>query len=418
MRGDHVDLVARPSTIVGVSVTPSSGSTSTRQRAGRSPRAARVAASRSRRVDPERGQQRLGLRARLERRAGGRAAPGGSARASSARCRRSAGSTRGPRAPCVVIVKRKTPFSATHDPVDAAAVEVGRLAAALVDHDQSQRTLSGCSLAQPLRAVRGAGLLVGGDDHEQLARVRPPALLAQRERRGRPRRPPGSSCRARRGPRRSRPSARPTTGRRDQSPGSASTVSTWPQVGRASGRRTLPRRRAIRFGPPVDRRRAARTRSRRPSSVSRRNSCAACSFAGRIDRVERISRDSSSVVRRSSCAAVGHAASRGRTCAMADQLFDAGDEPRGQTHVPAADQPLAARMRPGDARRVRRPGAPARRGIGAAARDRGGPAALDDPLRPARAPARRRSRGWSPATRAPRSRSCRPSRPARRRCAT
>ena len=32
---------------------------------------------------------------------------------------------------------------------------------------------------------------------------------------------------------------------------------------------------------------------------------------------------------------------------MADQLFDTGDEgPRGQTHVPAADQPLAARMRP------------------------------------------------------------------------
>ena len=31
---------------------------------------------------------------------------------------------------------------------------------------------------------------------------------------------------------------------------------------------------------------------------------------------------------------------------MNDQLFDTGDEPRGQTRVPAADQPLAARMRP------------------------------------------------------------------------
>ncbi|HYH57762.1 MAG TPA: replication-associated recombination protein A [Thermoleophilaceae bacterium] len=31
---------------------------------------------------------------------------------------------------------------------------------------------------------------------------------------------------------------------------------------------------------------------------------------------------------------------------MTDQLFDAGDEPRGQTRVPTGDQPLAARMRP------------------------------------------------------------------------
>jgi len=31
---------------------------------------------------------------------------------------------------------------------------------------------------------------------------------------------------------------------------------------------------------------------------------------------------------------------------VTDQLFDAGDEPRGQTRVPTGDQPLAARMRP------------------------------------------------------------------------
>ena len=31
---------------------------------------------------------------------------------------------------------------------------------------------------------------------------------------------------------------------------------------------------------------------------------------------------------------------------MNERLFDTGDEPRGQTHVPSADQPLAARMRP------------------------------------------------------------------------
>ena len=48
------------------------------------------------------------------------------------------------------------------------------------------------------------------------------------------------------------------------------------------------------------------------------------------------------------------------------------------------------------ARRVRRPGAPARAGSALRTAIEAGAAALDDPLRPARAPARRRSRGSSP----------------------
>ena len=45
--------------------------------------------------------------------------------------------------------------------------------------------------------------------------------------------------------------------------------------------------------------------------------------------------------------------------------------------------PLAMRMRPAAARRLRRPGAGARRAFGPAARDRGGPRRLLDPLRAA-----------------------------------
>ena len=73
---------------------------------------------------------------------------------------------------------------------------------------------------------------------------------------------------------------------------------------------------------------------------------------------------------------------------------------RGARSVPAAEAPLAVRMRPRDARRAGRPGAPARRGLDAADRDRVRRAALDGPLRAARAPARRRWRGSSPSARA------------------
>ena len=66
-----------------------------------------------------------------------------------------------------------------------------------------------------------------------------------------------------------------------------------------------------------------------------------------------------------------------------DQLFEPEPPEEARPEPPPLDGPLAARMRPRDAGRVRRPGAPARRGLGAAHRDRVRPAALDGPLRPA-----------------------------------
>ena len=66
-----------------------------------------------------------------------------------------------------------------------------------------------------------------------------------------------------------------------------------------------------------------------------------------------------------------------------ERLFDLEDSPGGRTGV-AAGRPAAGRAHaPRVARRVRRPGAPARRGLGAAHGDRGGPPALDDPVRAA-----------------------------------
>ena len=118
----------------------------------------------------------------------------------------------------------------------------------------------------------------------------------------------------------------------------------------------------------------------------------------------------------------GHAARR-TILARMDRLFDAGDR-----RTRARPGRRAARRRPTTGRSpracargtldgLRRPGAPARRGLGAAHRDRVRPPALDGPVRPARARARPRSRGSSPSTPTPPSRSSRPSRPAAPRCA-
>ena len=72
---------------------------------------------------------------------------------------------------------------------------------------------------------------------------------------------------------------------------------------------------------------------------------------------------------------------------------------RGRTGVPPAEPAAGRAHAPALARRVRGPGAPARPRLRAAHGDRGGPAALDDPLRAARAPARPRSRACWPCTR-------------------
>ncbi len=66
------------------------------------------------------------------------------------------------------------------------------------------------------------------------------------------------------------------------------------------------------------------------------------------------------------------------TDGMGDLFSDAAAQRAGEV------APLAQRLRPRDARRVRRPAARARRRLGAAARDRGGPRALVDLLRAAR----------------------------------
>ena len=67
-----------------------------------------------------------------------------------------------------------------------------------------------------------------------------------------------------------------------------------------------------------------------------------------------------------------------------DRLFDTGeDEPRGQTHVPARDQPLAARMRPQTLDEFIGQDHLLGGGIRPPFGDRGGPAAFDGPLRPA-----------------------------------
>ena len=79
------------------------------------------------------------------------------------------------------------------------------------------------------------------------------------------------------------------------------------------------------------------------------------------------------------------------TFRMSDLFSDAAAE---RMHEVA---PLAMRLRPRHARRVRRPAAGARRAVGAAARDRGGPASARRSSTGRRGAARRRSPGSSPA---------------------
>ena len=99
-----------------------------------------------------------------------------------------------------------------------------------------------------------------------------------------------------------------------------------------------------------------------------------------------------------------------------NSLFDAGEaEPEASARTPGT--PAGDAPAPAVARRGRRPGAPAGRGLRAARRDRAGPAALDDPLRAAGHRARRRSPGSWPRRPTRRSRSSARSRPGAPRCA-
>ena len=83
-----------------------------------------------------------------------------------------------------------------------------------------------------------------------------------------------------------------------------------------------------------------------------------------------------------------------------DQLFDTGEPPRGRTAVPARARARSpARMRPRTLDEFVGQEHLLGAGQRAAHRDRAGPAALDGPLRAARARARRRSRGSSPTQR-------------------
>ncbi len=132
---------SEPLACVGASVTPSIGSTNS-GRSGSFARSASSAAAPSVVSKPEVAQQRERPLGHVEVRAGRRPSPAAAARASAARCRRCAGCSRGPPAPCVVSLKRWTPFSATQTPYRRPP-SYGMYAPAPSLSRKSQRTRSG-----------------------------------------------------------------------------------------------------------------------------------------------------------------------------------------------------------------------------------------------------------------------------------
>ena len=119
------------------------------------------------------------------------------------------------------------------------------------------RTASGMLAAKPGEAVVLAHLLVSARGENEIAGgAGSPRGQARRSRLRS--RPPGSSCRGRRGPRPARPGARPDQGSTDHSAGSARTVSVWERR-RRLGPSPLPGIRATRL---------ARSGTRRESSHS------------------------------------------------------------------------------------------------------------------------------------------------------
>ena len=167
--------------------------------------------------------------------------------------------------------------------VERPPVVLEPLARALVDHQVGPHLVRVLA-AQPLGAVLGAGLLVGGDHDQQLARPAGASPRAPAPPRPRSRRPPGSSCPRRRGPTRSRRGSRPTTGPPASRRGRPAPCPRGP-AGTASGRRTSPASRAIRFGRPSTSA-SSSTSKPAPSEQVAQELLGGLLVAGRVDRVE------------------------------------------------------------------------------------------------------------------------------------
>ncbi len=208
-----------------------------------------------------------------------------------------------PARPSVVSVKRKTPFSATHDAVDAAAVEV---------EDARRRPRSPRSRSGPCRgaARRATWRRASAPASSSAVTITSSSPDSGRQ-------PSSASAVA------AATSAatwlfmssapRPQTQPSFSSPDHGSTR---PVVGVGEHRvdvaevgepRAVARRRAgARRGSAARRRPTSSSHSKpAPSRRSFRNSCAACSFPGGLTVSKRISRCRSSVVRRSSSAGSG-----------------------------------------------------------------------------------------------------------------
>ena len=213
-------------------------------------------------------------------------------------------------------------------------------------------------------------------------------------------------------PRTSPSTTSPAQGSKLHSDGSAGTVSTWPSR-HSVGPGLSPRRRRPGWAGPA-RRPGARTRSPRRVSVSASSSCAGSSLPGGLTVSSRIS----SLSRSTASEPVGRSRLRplpppsGRLMRCRPRRSNASGSGSYWIHRAAFRHRRGAAAAGPACRRARRrsPRGCARarstsssgqehllgRGVGAADGDRDGRAALGDPLRPARAPARRRWRGSSP----------------------
>ena len=262
----------------------------------------------------------------------------------------------------------------------------------------------GVVLGQPHRALAAAGLLVDDARRRAGRRARGASPSGRARPRRRPRPPSGTSCPARRGPRARRRRRRPTTGRAATRRGRRGRCRR-ARAGTASARRRVPRRRATRLG----------RSSVRPQQLDLEAGVAQQAgeqllrralVARRVDRVE--ADEALEQLGRLALEVFGHRPGYARPAR--DVLHRrAGHRShelalrcrrRPSPRRSAADalaRPLAARMRPRTLDEV--VGQEHLLGDGSALRDRhrAGPPALDDPLRAARARARRRWPGsWPP----------------------